>query len=149
MPFTTNHTLLETYNRSLETISDPTPVQSLVRRGIPHLLESPTIFSACISMDSPFTEEFFEKLKTGDISHDGCFAVFECLVIFFREKWLRLGNRRADTVERDILHYFETSPEWNENLGTLICAWYWRHLPRRVMNDVRRQSGGEEFVDMC
>ena len=149
MPFTTNHTLLETFNRALETISDPTPVQCLVRRGIRHLLESPTIFSACISTDSPFAEEFFEKLKTGDTSHDACFAIFECLVIFFREKWLRLGNRRAAAVERDVLHYFETSPEWNENLGTLICAWYWRHHPRRVMDDVRRQSGGEEFVDVC
>lgn len=145
MPFTTNHALLETFNCALETVADPTPVQRLVREGIRFLMEHEAVFDACVSPDNPFREDFFKNLSAGETSHDACFALFECVTIFFREKRLRLGHLRLTSVEREVLRYFETTPEWTSDLNSLVSTWYWRQLPRRIMDDVRRLAEGEEF----
>ena len=132
MLFTKERESIRHFCHCLERHASLSPIQALTAQGLHCLTDSPDIFDACVSSDTPFFPEFLSALHEGDTDADACFAMFECLVIFFREKMLRSPSRSSSAAEQRILQYFEESPEWHAQLNLLVCFWYWHELPRRV-----------------
>lgn len=124
----------------LERDASPSPIQRLTAQALHCLTDCPALFDTCVSADTPFFAEFMAALHTGATDADTCFAMFECLVIFFREKMLRSSSHTCSAAEQRILRYFEASPEWDNQLQLLVCSWYWYELPRRVHSLSRRRG---------
>lgn len=143
MPFTTHLQALNSIHDALASLQQPTQIQHLVCEATGHIIQNCTLFNGCICMTSPFMREFCESIKDEKanlLDEDKTFQLFECLVIFFREKRLRMGVQKLAATERAVLAYFENSNEWSLQEPTLINEWYWHTLPKKVVEESFAQS---------
>ncbi|MEG2173230.1 MAG: hypothetical protein RRY29_08195, partial [Desulfovibrionaceae bacterium] len=92
-------------------------------------------FNGCVTLDTPFIQEFFASINNHSVAmdEDSAFALFECLVIFFQEKRLRMGNINLAAPEQAVLAYFESSGHWLPQEHTLVNDWYWHKLPKKMV----------------
>lgn len=130
MPFSSNHAELLRYHSALAALTNPSPVQSVVRDSLGHILQYLQVFDTHIDAESPFVKEFMQMSRAVDTSSDACFSALECLALFFREKFLRSKQSPA-AAEASLLHHFEESGKWDALDGTLVSQWYWQLLPTR------------------
>lgn len=137
MPFTTHLQSLNSVHDALASLEQPTQIQRLVRDATAHIIENCTIFNGCITLDTPFLREFVASINTDSLAQDedSIFSFFECLVIFFREKRLRLGRTKLAAPEQAVLSYFETSGNWEPHDVTIVNEWYWHTLPRKIVEE--------------
>lgn len=137
MLFSTHIQSLKGIHEALASLQTPTPLQSLVRHATGHIAENCTIFNECVTLDTPFMREFFASINERDMSTDdeAVFSLFECLVIFFREKKLRMGGGILAPQEAAVLTYFESSGNWPHDDKTLVNEWYWHKVPRKLVEE--------------
>lgn len=137
MPFTTHLQSLNSIHDALVSLEQPTRIQRLVRDATGHIIENCTIFNGCITLDTPFLREFVVSINTDFLTkdEDSIFSFFECLVVFFREKSLRLGRAKLAAPELAVLSYFENSGSWEPHDATIINEWYWHTLPRKIVEE--------------
>lgn len=122
----------------------------LVAQGMENLIEHITLFDACLTEDTPFMKHFIGCLQGIRDDDTGAEQIFEDLVIFFREKALRLPPSRQTPVEREIMLQFEMS-QTCEDPESLVRLWYWEFLPTLVQHDFLRALGldrrpGKEYL---
>lgn len=142
MPFIIHLQALNSIHDALASLQHPTQIQRLVCDATGHIIQNCTLFNGCISLNTPFMREFFESIteENAGLDEDSTFQLFECLVIFFREKRLRMGIEKLAAPERAVLVYFENSSEWSHKESTLINEWYWHTLPQKVVEESFTQS---------
>ncbi len=63
---------------------------------------------------------------------DGCYSVYEDLVIMVREKQLRLGNKNLTKAEVALLKDFESKVIDEDSL---VYLWYHYKLPALIMKE--------------
>lgn len=137
MPFTNHLQALNSIHDALASLQQPTQIQRLVCEATGHIIQNCTLFNGCISLNTPFMREFFASIdgEKTDLDEDSTFQLFECLVIFFREKRLRMGVQKLAAPERAVLAYFENSDAWSLQEATLVNEWYWHTLPKKVVEE--------------
>lgn len=116
----------------------------LVAQGMKNLIDQIALFDACLTMETPFAQHFFDWLAGIHDDDTGAERIFEDLVIFFREKALRLPPDRVTTVEKELLRYFEENQPL-EDPESMVRRWYWDHLPSLVLYDFSRARGLESL----
>lgn len=131
MSFPDKSRVLAAYQAALEALEKHSPVQVLVRDGMRQLQQNAVDFEQYVSPDSPFLKEFWETVKTREVSEDACFALLECMATFFREKALCRALDELAATEKSLLAYFERSGHWRPTDVTLVSQWYWQELPWR------------------
>lgn len=111
-----------------------TELSLLVIQGLEYVFSSSQLFSKCIKSQTPFTEHFFQTLARVPEADGGhWFGLFEDLVVFFREKNLCYPEAPVAEVEKQIIDFFEASPEWAKDDASLVSEWYWQSLPRKYL----------------
>lgn len=119
--------------------SKPSRVQrsrQLAALGIENILENVETFRVCLTPDTPFMQHFQECLK-GVLDDDtGAEQILEDIVIFFREKSLRLPDSQITHIERRVMAYFEKS--YTDDPESLVLRWYWFYMPAIVLKDFTR-----------
>lgn len=124
--------MMEQFCASLGALPRLSPVQEILRDGLRHVQKHAVYFDNNVSKDSPFFSEFFHGLSTNDTCEDVCFGMLECVIIFCREKTLRMKVEEAPVLEFSILKHFENSGMWDDPARqTLVAQWYWLILPQR------------------
>ncbi len=136
MLFETHIPIIEQYHQLLESSKPSSLVQIYVLSILEQIKDNPNSFNLAICKDTPFFSEFLATIQRASVHEEDCFALLECLIIFCREKQLRLGSKDdMPLVERNILTFYEESELWHINDGTLLNEWYWHHLPKSCTND--------------
>lgn len=122
----------------------------IVAQGIENLIEHIALFEACLTIDTPFMKHFVGCLQGMRDDDTGAEQIFEDLVIFFREKALRLPPSRQTPIEREIMRQFESS-QMHADPESLVRLWYWEFLPTLVEHDFLGALGldrrpGKEYL---
>ncbi len=102
--------------------------------GLLALREHHAEYDTIIDDNNPFYQEFTNCAQQDAIGVDELFSLFECLVIFIRMRQMAKPNIALSPTEEKVLEYFETSGEWTDGDDTLVCHWYWKHLPDNCRN---------------
>lgn len=112
----------------------------LAARGLENIMEQIALFEACLTKDTPFFQHFVDCMH-GDPDDDTCAErILEDLIIFFREKALRLPSSRLTPIEREIMQQFERV-QTQEAQDNMIRRWYWDLLPTLVQQDFMQAHG--------
>lgn len=143
MPFAKKFETLKQFHSRLQVLAHPTPLQATARDALTFLINNVNIFNRHVSHDTPFLREFFAIAENKDVSCESCFSLIECIVIFFREKALRIPHAAPAPEEEKLLRHFENSGEWEPVDGTLVSWWYWAELPLRHQRGNAPVSSGE------
>ena len=122
-----------------------TPMGRLVCKGLRHVACHAGEFDREIHPDPLLQKHFLETLTSlcacagsspGERNRicveDVWFGLFEDLALFVRERALRCRVQSA--VEKKMLHYFESSGEWQSDAPTSVGWMYWYGLPRKIEN---------------
>ena len=107
----------------------------LVAKGLQNFIDNLSLFEACLTVETPFMAHFLGSLRKGrDDDDTGAEQLLEDLVIFFREKALRLPPDRITQAEREIMQIFEDN-QILEEPESMTRRWYWNYLPLLVQHD--------------
>ena len=110
------------------------PLENIFRSGLTALREYCSDYDQIVDDQNPFYKEFTFCSQQDSVSVDELFSLFECLVIFIRMRQMAKPHLPLSTTEQQVLHYFETCGEWTACDNTMVCQWYWQHLPQKCCN---------------
>ncbi len=131
---------------------DHAPPRVLLARAMADFLAQLPVYDVCLTPDTPFMRHFVDFLCGTHDDETDEEQLFEDLVLFFREKTLRLAPHRMSEVEREVLKHFEDAQR-PDDLDNLARRWYWVCLPALVQKEFSEACGfchpaGEEFYQL-
>lgn len=124
------HNSCELLNKNHES---GTQIGRLVCKGLEQVAHQSTRYDALVASTFPFKQHFFDLLTSLRTVEDGTFfALFEDLALFVRIRMLKEGMDALSQAEKDILNYFETCGEWQQDDRSLVAESYWYKLPEQI-----------------
>lgn len=118
----------------------PMEEYTILAKAIAVLVEEADFFEKyigkdCSACDNYFKNHFKEFLGTPfeKIEKDDCIALYEDVVMLFREKQLRLGLGSLEDDEINLLKDFEKRIT---DKNCLAYQWYFEKLPLKVVTEV-------------
>ncbi len=132
---THNTIYLKNFSTQLQVNTTNNPIEKHTLAMLELIQNNPAFFEQNINKNSPFYHEFCKTIQGDLVNFETCFALFECLIIFCRERQLRLNQQNSqDKTELNILKFYEESEHWHPEDGTLLNTWYWHILPKECAN---------------
>lgn len=105
----------------------------LVCSGLEQISTQPKIYDAAVTHEYPFKKHFLEMLASlHRVEEDTFLQLFEDLALFVRSRALAFGTDTLSPAEKEILHHFETSGQWQRNDRALVTESYWYDLPQKI-----------------
>lgn len=95
--------------------------------GLQAMQERGPSYDALLDEGNPFFREFLAYSSRTSLSGDDCFGLFECLAIFVRMR--QMAHQELSKAEINVLEYFESCGEWDEQDGSMVSRCYWGCLP--------------------
>ncbi len=130
-------TAITKYYETLISLQEHNNIQQQLILILQHLQKNFDSFSVIASKKSPFYSEFFNTIHGQCTHEDTCFALLECIIIFYREKQLTIGQHgKLAPAEQNLLNFYEKSDLWDDEDKTLINQWYWLELPKNLQSQV-------------
>lgn len=105
----------------------------LFSKALVHLMNEIDFFDKYVHDDNPFKEHFHSRFQEVVEKEEDCFALHEDIILFFREKSLRIGLEYLEDIEQQVLKEFEIRIHEKESL---VAKWYFEQLPLRVYEDI-------------
>ena len=109
-------------------------LENIFCSGLLALKEHRAEYDTIVDDKNPFYQEFTSCSQQDALGIDELFSLFECLVIFIRMRQMAKPQTALSATEQGVLEYFETSGEWTDDDDTVVCQWYWKHLPESSRN---------------
>ena len=106
--------------------------------ALAHLIENIDFVEKYIDTDNPFKQHFYSFFEEGNFNLEDCFAIYEDIVIFFREKLLRVGIQNMSPIEMNILYDFENS---DQDANSFVGMWYYEKLPALIYGELSNSIG--------
>lgn len=110
------------------------PLKNIFCSGLRAIQDSRSVYDLIVDDQNPFYQEFTLCSQQDAISTDELFSLFECMVIFIRMRQMTKPHMALSDTEKSVLHFFETCGEWTACDETMVCQWYWKHLPQECCN---------------
>ena len=120
-----------------ECLEDKADYVALVR-ALSHIIDNLDFVEKYIDDTNPFKQHFHKFFQISEINVEDCFAVQEDIVIFFREKLLRLGVKNMDAFELEFLSGFENG---KQDLSSSVVEWYYEKLPLMIYKELGESIG--------
>jgi len=110
----------------------------LLVKALSHLIDNLDFVERYIDDSNPFKRHFYNFFQVEEINVEECFSVQEDIVIFFREKLLRMGINGMEAVELELLQEFENT---EHDLGSCAAQWYYDKLPLMMHKELAESIG--------
>ncbi len=122
---------IKQFYQKLQKLTQHSHIQLQLLNILEHIQDNSNSFELSSCKQTPFYNEFINAITEQCIEDDNCFALLECLILFCREKQLRLTHGSdLPLAEQNILNFYEESDLWGIEDGTLLHNWYWHLLPQ-------------------
>lgn len=124
----------------------------LAAHGLRDLLTQMSAFAVCLSWQTPYMAHFISAISNPHDDDTCAEQIYEDLVIFFREKALRLPPEHITPIEKTLLDSFEQGPS-SLDPECMVCQWYWHYIPLLVQYEFLSNTGivrrsGAEYLGM-
>lgn len=112
--------------------------RQLAALAMENILDQIEVFRACLTQGTPFLEHFKECFQGVHSDDTGAEQILEDMILFFREKALRLPAAQITPIEQRLMRQFEQATA-NEP-DSLVRRWYWFYLPAIVLRDMTQSQ---------
>ena len=118
----------------------------LLVRVLAHIIDNLDFVEKYIDDSNPFKQHFYNFFQVETINIEECTTVQEDIVIFFREKLLRVGIKNMSDIEMELLQDFENA---EQDLDSCAVEWYYEKLPLMMYKELGESIGyaGKTWTD--
>ena len=110
----------------------------MVVKALSHIIDNLDFVEKYIDDSNPFKQHFYNFFQVEVSNYEECLSVQEDIVIFFREKLLRVGINNMNAVELEVLKDFENT---EQDLDSCIVEWYYEKLPLMMYKELGESIG--------
>ena len=110
----------------------------LLVKALSHIIDDLDFIEKYIDDSNPFKQHFYNFFRVEISNYEDCFSVQEDIVIFFREKLLRLGINNMSAIELEVLKDFEST---GQDLYSCVVEWYYEKLPLMMYKELGEGIG--------
>lgn len=107
-------------------------------KALTHIIDNLSFVETYIDNGNPFKQHFYDFFRAENINYEECFAVQDDIVIFFREKLLRVGIKNMEHIEIEILQDFENA---EHDSDSCVANWYYEKLPLMMHKELAESIG--------